>query len=108
MSQVGYFISSMEIDAERLAHLVRTHLSEENGLHWTLDMSFREDDWRMREAHSTEDFAMMRRMALSIMKRNTHSKQSLKGRRRICSYHDKYLAQLLFNSDATISQVRPG
>ncbi len=52
--------------------------------------------------------AMMRRMALSIMKRDTHSKRSLKGRRRICSYHDTYLEQLLSNSDETISQLLPG
>lgn len=107
-TQERYFISSMEMDAERLAHAVRTHWSVENGLHWTLDMSFREDDSRMREGHSAENFAMMRRMALSIMKRDTHSKRSLKGRRRICSYHDTYLEQLLFNSEETISQLRPG
>ena len=107
-TQLRYFISSIEMDAERLAHAVRTHWSVENGLHWTLDMSFREEDSRMREGHSAENFAMMRRMALSIMKRDTHSKRSLKGRRRMCSYHDKYLEQLLFNSDETISQVRPG
>jgi len=108
ISQVRYFISSIEMDAQRLAHAVRTHWSVENGLHWTLDMSFREDDSRMREGYSAENFAMMRRMALSIMKRDTHSKRSLKGRRRICSYRDKYLEQLLFNSDDTIAQVRPG
>ena len=71
-------------------------------------MSFREDDSHMRTGYSAENFGMMRRMALSIMKRDTHSKRSLKGRRRICSYHDKYFEQLLFNSDDTISQVRPG
>ena len=107
-SEVRYYISSLEMDAKRIAHAVRAHWSVENSLHWTLDMSFREDDSRMREGYSAENFAMMRRMALSIMKRDTHSKRSLEGRRRICSYHDKYLEQLLFNSDATISQVRPG
>lgn len=107
-SEVRYFISSLEMDAEKLAHAVRAHWSVENSLHWTLDMSFREDDSRMREGYSAENFAIMRRMALSIMKRDTHSKRSLKGRRRICSYHDKYLEQLLFNSDQTLSQTRPG
>jgi predicted transposase YbfD/YdcC len=103
-----YYISSLEMDAEKLAHAVRSHWSIENNLHWTLDMSFREDDSRMRSGYSAENFAMMRRMALSIMKRDTHSKRSLKGRRRICSYHDKYLEQLLFNSEQTIAQVPPG
>jgi hypothetical protein len=70
-------------------------------------MSFREDDSRMREGYSAENFAMMRRMALSIMKRDTHSKRSLKGRRRICSYHNPYLEALLFNSDKTLETTRP-
>ncbi len=107
-TQVRYYVSSLDMHAQRFAHAVRSHWSVENSLHWTLDMSFREDDSRMRTGYSAENFAMMRRMALSIMKRDTHSKRSLKGRRRICSYHDKYLEQLLFNCDQTISQVRPG
>ena len=106
-TQARYYISSLEMDAEKLAHAVRTHWSVENGLHWTLDMSFREDDSRMREGYSAENFAMMRRMALSIMKRDVHSKRSLKGRRKICSYHNPYLEALLFNSDQTIAEVRP-
>ena len=107
-TQVRYYVSSLDMNAQRFAHAVRSHWSVENSLHWTLDMSFREDDSRMRTGYSAENFVMMRRMALSIMKRDTHSKRSLKGRRRICSYHDKYLEQLLVNSDETISQVRPG
>ncbi|MFW5729376.1 MAG: ISAs1 family transposase [Spirochaetota bacterium] len=89
-TQVRYGISSLETDAEQLAHAVRTHWSVENGLHWALDMSFREDDSRMREGYSAENFAMVRRMALSI-----------------CAYHDPYLQALLFNSDKTIAAIRP-
>ena len=48
----------------------------------------------------------MRRMALRIMKRDTHSRRSIEGRRSICSYLDTYLEQLLFNSESSISQVR--
>ncbi len=91
----------------RSAHAVRSHWSVENGLHRTPDMSFREDDSRMREGYSAESFAMMRRMAPSIMKRDTHSKRSLKGRR-ISSYNNRHREQLLLNSDQTIFQVRPG
>ena len=106
-TEARYYISSLEMGAQKLAHAVRTHWRIENTLHWTLDMSFREDDSRMREGYSAENFAMMRRMALSIMKRDIHSKRSLKGRRRTCSYHDPYLEALLFNSDQTIEAVRP-
>ena len=107
-SQVRYYISSLERNTRRFAHAMRSHRSVENSLHWTLDMSFREDDSRMRTGDSAENSAMMRRMALRIMKRYTHSKRSVKGRRRICSYHDTYLEKLLFNSDDTIAEVGPG
>ena len=106
-TQVRYYICSTEMDAQTFANAVRSHWGVENSLHWTLDMSFREDDCRMRTGHSAENFAMMRRMALSIMKRDLHSKRSLKGRRRTCSYHDPYLEALLFNSDQTIAVVHP-
>jgi predicted transposase YbfD/YdcC len=107
-TQIRYYISSLAMDAEKFAHAVRSHWSVENNLHWTLDMSFREDDSRMRSGYSAENFAMMRRMALSLMKRDTDSKKSLKRRRKICGYADKYLEQLLFNSDQTLARCPPG
>lgn len=107
-TQKRYFISSLEPDAKRLAAAIRGHWAIENTLHWTLDMSFREDDSRMREGYSPENFAMMRRMALSLMKRDPHSKRSLKGRRKICNWSDDYLERLLFNSDQTLALRPPG
>lgn len=106
-TQKRYFISSLEPDAKLLAHAIRSHWSIENALHWTLDMSFREDDSRMREGYSAENFAMMRRMALGLMKRDPHSKRSLKGRRKICNWSNEYLERLLFNSDQTLALRAP-
>ena len=102
-----YFISSLEPDAKRLAHAIRSHWAIEITLHWTLDMSFGEDDSRMREGYSAENFAMMRRMALGLMKRDPHSKRSLKGRRKICNWSNDYLERLLFNSDQTLALRAP-
>ncbi len=106
-TQVRYYISSLPMDAQKFAHAVRSHWSIENTLHWTLDMSFREDDSRMRSGYSAENFAMMRRMALSLMKRDTTSKKSLKRRRKICWYDERYLERLLFNPHHLIEERPP-
>ena len=106
-TQVRYYISSLSMDAEKFAHAVRSHWSVENNLHWTLDMSFREDDSRMRTGYSAENFAMMRRLALSLMKRDTTSKKSLKRRRKICGYDERYLERLLFNPDQFLEECPP-
>lgn len=99
-----YYISSLAMNAKQFGHAVRTHWSVENNLHWTLDMTFREDDSRMREGYSGENFAMMRRIALSLAKRDTTSKRSLKRRRKICGYDNTYLERLLFNSGTEIAR----
>ena len=103
-SETRYYISSLAMNAGQFGHAVRTHWSVENNLHWTLDMTFREDDSRMRTGYSGQNFAMMRRIALSLVKRDTHSKRSLKRRRKICGYDDSYLERLLFNSDTEIAR----
>ncbi|ORC26995.1 hypothetical protein B4O97_19100 [Marispirochaeta aestuarii] len=107
-TECRYYISSLPIDAQRFAHAVRSHWSVENTLHWTLDMTFREDDSRMREGYSAENFAMMRRLALSLMKRDKYSKKSLKRRRRIAHLDNSYLTQMLFSSDEAIDRRLPG
>ena len=107
-SQIRYYVSSLEMDAKTFARAVRSHWNVENSLHWTLDMTFREDDSRMRSGFSAENFAMMRRMALGLVKRDTASKRSLKRRRKICGYDNAYLESLLFNSDETLAESPPG
>lgn len=103
-TETRYYISSLSMNAKQFGHAVRTHWSVENNLHWTLDMTFREDDSRMRTGHSAENFAMMRRIALSLVKRDSQSKRSLKRRRKICGYDNTYLERLLFNSDTEIAR----
>jgi len=103
-TETRYYISSLSMNAKQFGHAVRTHWSVENNLHWTLDMTFREDDSRMRTGYSAENFAMMRRLALSLVKRDTQSKRSLKRRRKICGYDNTYLERLLFNSDTQIAR----
>ena len=99
-SERRYYNSSLPIDARRFGHAVRQQWGIENALHWTLNMTVREDDARMREAYSAQNSAMMRQIALTLAKRDGKSKRSLRRRRRICGDDSTYLERLLFNADA--------
>lgn len=91
-----YFISSLPADdAVRLASVVRTHWAVENDLHWSLDVAFREDESRVRERHAQENMAMMRRLALSLLKQDTRTKAGIAGRRKKAGWDHDYLLALL-------------
>lgn len=76
--QTRYFISSLPCDARQLAHAVRTHWGIENSLHWRLDVTFREDDSRIRKDHAPENMSIMRRMAAGLVKNRLPKKMSVK------------------------------
>jgi predicted transposase YbfD/YdcC len=79
--QVRDFISSLPAEVERLAGLIRGHWGIENRLHWCLDVTFQEDGSRMREGHGPENTALLRRLALSILKQDTPYSDSLRCKR---------------------------
>jgi predicted transposase YbfD/YdcC len=89
-----YFISSLPPDAELLLSAIRAHWSIENNFHWTLDVVFREDDARLRVLNGAENFAILRRFALNLLKRHP-AKLSLKRKRFKAALDDSFLAQLL-------------
>ena len=91
-----YYLSSLRADAQELARAVRAHWSIENNLHWVLDVVFREDESRVRIGHAAENFALLRRMALSLIKKEATSKASLKGKRLSAGWNDAYLEKILF------------
>lgn len=93
-----YYLSSLPANARELAHAVRAHWSIENNLHWVLDVVFREDESRVRIGHAAENFALLRRMCLSLIKREKTSKASLKGRRLSAAWNDEYLEKILFQN----------
>ncbi len=64
----AYFISSVENHAPTIAKAIREHWGIENGLHWCLDIAFREDQCRVRKDHAPENLGLLRHMALNILK----------------------------------------
>jgi predicted transposase YbfD/YdcC len=92
--QTRYFISSLPPDARRLLACVRQHWSIENSCHWTLDVVFREDDSRVRTGSAPRNFALLRRLALNLLKQDT-AKGSLNQKRFRAALDDAYLAQIL-------------
>jgi predicted transposase YbfD/YdcC len=92
--ETAYFISSLPADAKLLLHAVRAHWSVENTFHWTLDVTFREDDARLRVGHSAENFAVLRHIAFNLLKRHP-AKLSLKRKRYKAALDDQFLFDLI-------------
>jgi predicted transposase YbfD/YdcC len=93
-TEVSYFISSLRPNARRIGQAIRGHWSIENGLHWVLDVVFREDARRLYDRTVAENVAFLNRLALSVL-RGDPSKGSLKVKRKRAGRSIKYLAQLL-------------
>src|SRR2546423_14774144 len=79
--EVRDFVSSLPPQVERLAALVRGHWGIENQLHWSLDVTFGEDQSRIRQGHAAENAALLRRLSLSILKQDTRYSDSLRCKR---------------------------
>jgi predicted transposase YbfD/YdcC len=90
-----YFISSLKSDAEQLLKAVREHWGIENKVHWVLDIAFREDDCRIRKGHGAENFAVLRHIALNLLRRETSAKRSIKSKRMKAALDEKYLFKVL-------------
>jgi predicted transposase YbfD/YdcC len=93
--QNRYYISSLASDAAAFNELVREHWAIENNLHWQLDVSFGEDYNRTRSGQAAENLALVRKMALNILKSETSSKRSIKGKRLKAAWDNEYLLKLL-------------
>ncbi|MFA6304115.1 MAG: ISAs1 family transposase, partial [Legionella sp.] len=76
-----FYIASIKPDAKKSLGAVRQHWGVENNLHWTLDMTFREDESRVRTEAAPENFAIIRHIALNLIKKDTSRKASVKRKR---------------------------
>jgi predicted transposase YbfD/YdcC len=88
------YISSRALSAEAFAVAVRSHWAIENNLHWTLDVTFNEDQSRLRAGHGARNMAVVRHFALNLV-RQAADKRSIKRRRKRASWDPQYLLQIL-------------
>jgi len=93
-SEVCYFIGSRRMGARRYAQTLRSHWGIENNLHWQLDVSFREDESRIENRHGAANFALFRKLALSLLKQNPR-KDSLARKRKAAALDPDFLAEIL-------------
>ena len=90
-----FFLSSLPGQARQVLSGVRTHWHVENKLHWVLDIAFREDDSRVRKDFGPENFAVLRHIALNLLKQEQTSKRGIKGKRLRAAWDTDYLELVL-------------
>jgi predicted transposase YbfD/YdcC len=90
-----YYILSLPSNAQTFGNAVRAHWGIENSVHWVLDVTFREDESRIRMGHGPENFAILRHIALNLLREETSFKGSIKTKRLKCGWNDAYLAKVL-------------
>jgi predicted transposase YbfD/YdcC len=93
-TEVRFFIGSRKMGVRKYAKVLRGHWGIENSLHWQLDLSFGEDDSRIQERHAAANFALLRKMALCLLKHNP-SKDSIARKRKAAALNPVFLAELL-------------
>ncbi len=94
----SYFITSLSGSAQVVGQAIRAHGQVENGLHWVLDIAFREDESRVRVGHAQANLAILRHMALSLLKQETTLKRGLKTKRLKAGWDNAYLRQVLLTA----------
>ena len=95
--EIRYYITSLKPDARRLNKAIRQHWGIENKLHWALDVSFGEDFDRKRQQNSAQNFSLLNRMALNLLRQDKTTKLGIKGKRLKAGWDNDYLLQLLAN-----------
>jgi predicted transposase YbfD/YdcC len=93
--EIRYFLSSCHDDATVLVQAIRRHWTIENGLHWVLDVTFREDDSRVRDRTAARNLAILRKIAINLMGRDRTPRISMRARRKQAAWNDDYMLSLL-------------
>jgi predicted transposase YbfD/YdcC len=94
--QTRFYITSIAPDAAEFAHAARQHWGIENGLHWVLDVIYREDECRIRKRNGPANFATIRHMTLNLLQRTkTAKKKSIRVKRRLAALDENFLQAVL-------------
>ena len=93
--QARYYISSLEASSHRQLAAVRAHWSIENSLHWSLDVTFREDQSRIRKDNAPQNMATLRQISHNLLKRETSLKVGIQGKRLQAGWREDYLLKVL-------------
>jgi predicted transposase YbfD/YdcC len=93
--QDRYFISSLESNAEKILRAKRSYWGIENRLHWVLDIAFNEDRSRVRKDNAPQNFAVLRHMALNLLKQEKTAKGGIRAKRLQCGRNVDYLLKVL-------------
>jgi len=96
--EARYYILSKYLSAKRFAEGVRSHWGIENSLHWQLDVTFREDECRIRKGHADTNFSILRRTALSLLKQETTARVGIKNKRLTAGWDESYLEKVLLGT----------
>jgi predicted transposase YbfD/YdcC len=94
-AEIRYFLSSYAGDPQLLAQAIRRHWSIENSLHWVLEVTFREDDSRLRDPTAVRNFALLRKIAINLVNQDRSTKASLRGKRKKAAWDNDYMLHLL-------------
>jgi predicted transposase YbfD/YdcC len=92
--ETRYYISSLPLGVKRFAHAIRSHWGIENGCHWSLDITYREDESRIRDERLRENFAWLNRLTLSLLKQHP-GKDSVAMKRRSCGWNEDFMLEVL-------------
>lgn len=93
--EIQFYLSSLPADSPRIAAAIRQHWGIENSLHWTLDVTFGEDNCRVRSLHAPHNLALLRRFAVNALNRESTFKRSLRQKSKRAAMDDAYMLTLL-------------
>lgn len=93
--EVQFYLTSLVSDANRIGSAIRQHWGIENSVHWTLDVTFDEDKSRIRSLHGPQNFAVLRRLALNALERETSFRRSIRQKSRRTAMNDRYMLAVL-------------